>query len=64
MSENRRTIIAAAVIFAGFVLVAYFLPDIMRAAGEISPWAAGLVVAAFLLSIFVLFWLRSRYKGR
>lgn len=64
MSENRRTIIAAAVILVGFGLFAWFLPDLMLAAGDLSPWAAGLVAAVFLLGFFALFWLRSRYKGR
>lgn len=64
MSENRRTIIAAAIIFAGLALAAFFLPNIMMAAGEISPWIAAFVGGAFLFGFFVLFWLRGRYKDR
>lgn len=64
MSEKRRTIIAAALIFAGFGLFAWFLPAIMLAAGDLSPWAAGAVVIVFLLGFFVLFWLRTRFKDR
>ena len=62
MSDNRRTIVAAAAIFAGFLLLAWFLPNIMLAAADISPWAAGVVVVTFLLSFFVLLWVRSRTK--
>ena len=64
MNENRRTIIAAAVIFAGFLLIAWFLPVIMRAAGEVSPWLAAAVAVVFLLGLFALLWVRSRTKGR
>jgi hypothetical protein len=64
VSENRRTLMAAAIIFAGFVLVAWFLPDIMLAAGNISPVLAGAVVVVFLLGFFVLLWLRGRSKRR
>lgn len=64
MSENRRTIIAAAVIFAGFLLFAWLLPDIMRVAGDISPLLAVAVVVVFLFGFFALLWVRSRTKGR
>ncbi len=62
MNDNRKTIVATAVIFAGFLLVAWFLPDIMLAAADISPWAAGAVVVVFLLGFFALLWIRSRTK--
>lgn len=62
MTEKRGTIIAAALIFAGFGLFAWFLPSIMLVAGRLSPWAAGTVVVVFLLGFFVLFWARTRYK--
>lgn len=64
MSENRGTIIAAAIIFAGLLLFAWFLPNIMLAAGNISPVLAGVVVVIFLLGLFALLWVRSRTKGR
>ena len=62
MSENRKTIIAAAVIFAGLLLFAWLLPDIMLAAADISPWVAGIVVIVFLLGFFALLWVRSLTK--
>ena len=64
MNENRRTIIAAAIIFGGFLLFAWLLPDIMRAAVDISPVLAGAVVVVFLLGLFAVLWVRSRTKGR
>ena len=45
-----------------FVAAAWFLPDIMLAAADISPWAAGAVVVVFLLGFFALLWIRSRTK--
>lgn len=58
--ENRNALIAAAVILTGFGLAAYFLPTIMLAVGQVSPLAAALVAAAFVLALFLIFWLRGR----
>ena len=60
--NNRNAMIAAALILAGFSVVAYFLPTIMLAAVEVSPWAAVAVAAAFLLAFFAVFWLRGRSR--
>lgn len=62
MSENNRTIIAAAIIFAGFLLFAYFLPSLMKAAVELSPYAAIVVATVFIFAFFAVFWLRSRSR--
>jgi len=62
MTENRSTILAAALILLGFGLFAYFLPRIMLAAMEISPWAAGAVVVIFIFALFGIFWLRGRSR--
>ncbi|WP_127522022.1 hypothetical protein [Mesorhizobium sp. Z1-4] len=64
MQQNRSTLIAAAIIMAVFALLAFYLPDIMMAAAEFSPVAAGAVVVLFLLGFFVLFWLRGRHQNR
>lgn len=64
MHQNRNAMIAAAIILAGFALLAFYLPDIMMAAAEFSPVAAGAVVALFLLGFFALFWLRGRHQNR
>jgi hypothetical protein len=63
-SGDRNAAIAAAVILVGFGLFAFFLPTIMRAAGDISPFAAVAVVVVFLGSLFVVLWLRSRSQHR
>jgi len=62
LSENNRTIIAAAIIFAGFLLFAYFLPSLMKAAVELSPYAAIVVATVFIFAFFAVFWLRSRSR--
>ena len=63
---DRKTLVAAAVIFIGFALVLYFLPNIMLAVGGENRWLAGAVVAAVLVAPFLGLWLRgrSRRKGR
>lgn len=62
MSQNTRTMLGAGAVFAVFVALAWFMPDIMLVAGGISPWAAGAVVAIFLVGFFAVFWLRARLK--
>jgi hypothetical protein len=61
---NRNAAIAAAVILLGFGLLAYFMPAIMLALGELSPWIAGLAAVLFVAAFFLLFWLRSRSQRR
>lgn len=62
MSQNTRTLLGAAAVFVGFVSFAWFLPNIMQVAGEISPWAAAAVVALFLVGSFGVLWLRGRFR--
>ncbi|MCC0044879.1 MAG: hypothetical protein H6892_11040 [Brucellaceae bacterium] len=64
MQQNRNALIAAAIILAAFALIAFYLPNIMMAAGKISPLAAGAVAVLFLVGFFGLFWLRGRYQSR
>jgi len=60
--DNRNSAIAAAVILAGVGLVAYFMPAIMLAAIDVSPWLAGAVAGLFLMAFFMIFWLRGRFR--
>ncbi|MDN2580557.1 hypothetical protein [Aquibium sp. ELW1220] len=60
--KTRNAAIAAALILGGFGLVAFFMPTIMLALGEISPFLAALVGALFVLAFFGVFWLRGRAK--
>lgn len=61
-SNDKQAIIAAAIIFAGFSAMAYFMPTIMLALGDISPVLAGVVGAGFVLAFFLVFWLRARNR--
>lgn len=58
--STRNAALAAAIILAGFGLLAYFMPAIMLALGESSPWVGGLVAVLFVGAFFGLFWLRGR----
>ena len=59
---DRKTLLAAAAIFAGFAVLLYFLPRIMLAVGGESRWLAGAVVAAVLVLPFFGLWLRGRAR--
>lgn len=60
--ETRNTMLATAAILIGFGGLAYFMPTIMLAAIEVSPWLAGAIAALFLLAFFGIFWLRGRMR--
>ncbi|MBK8457398.1 MAG: hypothetical protein IPL47_10085 [Phyllobacteriaceae bacterium] len=60
--DDKRSAAMAAVLFAAFAALAYFLPTIMLAVGDVSIVAAVGVAAAFLVLPFVVFWLRGRAK--
>lgn len=60
--ETRNTILATAAILVGFGGLAYFMPTIMLAAIEVSPWLAGAIAGLFLLAFFGIFWLRGRMR--
>jgi hypothetical protein len=57
---NRNAAIAAAIFVVGFGVLAFFLPTIMIAVGNVSPIAAGVVAVAFVAIFFVVLWLRAR----
>ena len=59
---DRKTLISAALLLAGFALILYFLPSIMIAIGAQSPVLAAAVVAAVLLLPFIGLWLRGRSR--
>lgn len=64
MSEKQSAAIAAAVIMLGFGLFAFFLPKLMLAAGELSPYLAVGVGALFIVALFLVFWLRAQTQRR
>ena len=60
--DGRSAAIAALIILLGTGAVFYFLPRIMIALGDVSPWLAGGFGALLVLGFFLLFWLRARYQ--
>ncbi|MBO6718617.1 MAG: hypothetical protein JJ913_11730 [Rhizobiaceae bacterium] len=64
MTENRNTLVAAAVIMVAFVAAAFLMPDIMLTVGGFSPVAAGVVAVVFVAAFFLVFWLRGRHQDR
>ncbi|MCD1262968.1 hypothetical protein B5M44_00735 [Shinella sumterensis] len=62
--KGRSTAIAAILILLGTGVVFYFVPRIMIALGDLSPWLAGAFGAAMVLCFFLLFWLRARYQRK
>lgn len=61
--STRNSAIAAAIIMGGFGIVAYFMPAIMLAVGDVSPVAAGFIAIAFVLAFFLVFYLRGKSRG-
>ena len=62
--SSRNAAIAAAVILLCFGLVAYYMPTIMIAVGDVSTVAAGVVAILFVAAFFLVFWLRARSQRR
>lgn len=63
MSGNGKSAaLAALLIMLGTGVVFYFLPRVMIALGDVSPWLAGVFGALLVLAFFLLFWLRARYQ--
>ncbi len=65
MSGERKAkspALAALLILLGTGVAFYFLPRIMIALGDVSPWLAGIFGTLLVLGFFLLFWLRARYQ--
>lgn len=62
--KTRSSLIAAGLIMVGFGIVAFFMPTIMLAVGNISPAAAGGIATLFVAAFFLVFWLRARTQRR
>ena len=60
--KGRSPALAALVILIGTGIVFYFLPRVMVALGDVSPWLAGVFGTLIVLGFFLLFWLRARYQ--
>jgi hypothetical protein len=60
--QDRKSAIAAGVILVGFTAAFFFLPRLVNALGEVSPFlgfGAGVVLVA---AFFLLFWLKRAKK--
>lgn len=62
--EDKRNAVAAGVFLLGFGVLFWFMPKIVLALGGISPWLGGLAALLFMLSFYIVFWLRGRFSGR
>jgi cell division protein FtsW (lipid II flippase) len=60
--KTKSAALAALFILLGTGVVFYFVPRIMIALGDVSPWLAGGFGAVLVLGFFLLFWLRARYQ--
>jgi len=64
MSDDRRALVAAAVILASFGLIGFLLPRIILSVAEFSTAIAVLVAVMFVAAFFLVFWLRAKWKER
>lgn len=63
MTKNQSAAIAAALIIAVTGVIFYYMPAIMLASADVSPFLALGVGALFVLAFFAVFWLRARSRG-
>jgi protein-S-isoprenylcysteine O-methyltransferase Ste14 len=62
--KAKSPALAAFLILIGTGVVFYFLPRVMIALGDVSPWLSGALGTLLVLGFFLLFWLRARYQRR
>ncbi len=61
---DKSPFIAAALIMAGVAAGLYILPSLIRTIAEFNQYLAYAVGGLFILSFFLIFWLRARYQKR
>ena len=62
--QDRKSALAAAIFLLVFGAAFWFMPRIVLAMGEISPWLGGMAALLFMLSFYIVFWLRGKYLRR
>jgi hypothetical protein len=62
--EDRGNALAAGIFLLLFGTLFWMMPKIVLALGGISPWLGGLAALLFMLSFYIVFWLRGRYLRR
>lgn len=63
-TSNRSSAIAAAVILGVTGLIFYYMPAMMMALSETSPWLSYGLAIAFVLAFFAVFWLRGKRQQK
>lgn len=63
-TSNRSAAIAAAIIIGATGIVFYYMPSMMIALSEISPWLSAAMAVGFVLAFFAVFWLRGKRQSR
>lgn len=61
--DDKKNALAAAIILLIFSGLFWFMPKIVLGLGGISPWLGGAAALVFMLSFYILFWLKGR-SGR
>ncbi len=62
--EDKRNALAAGIFLLLFGALFLLMPKIVLALGAISPWLGGLAALLFMLSFYIVFWLRGKYLRR
>ncbi len=62
--EDKRNALAAGIFLLLFGTLFWQMPKIVLALGDISPWLGGLAALLFMLSFYIVFWLRGKYLRR
>ena len=60
--ETRGAAIAAALLMLIFGVGAFYLPTLVVALGDVSPFAGAAAAALFVAAFFLVFWLRGRSR--
>ena len=62
--EDKKNAIAAGIILVGFTAAFFFLPKLVLALSAISPYLGFAAGFALIAAFFLLFWLRTKMRGR
>lgn len=63
-TSNISAAIAAAIILGGTGLIFYYMPAMMMALSQTSPWLSYGLAITFVLAFFAVFWLRGKRQNR
>lgn len=62
--EDKKNAIAAGIILVGFTAAFFFLPKLVLALSVISPYLGFGAGVALIAAFFLLFWLRTKMRGK